>query len=174
MGCCLVGRRRFLPRGKGDLYRVGQSCYFEYMYSIEEECAMVALAMPTILVFNLGSLRVHLTRYGGCIYWISTLASRPADCYYLGEQCVLSTLTVKPIKHPRYPDISPTYAFDYRHFNKESTTSIELPLYSEATVEDGIVTADCDLGLCMPGKTRTFDFGRHYGILVQRTGVVEP
>ncbi|BCS28283.1 uncharacterized protein APUU_61331A [Aspergillus puulaauensis] len=47
------------------------------------------------------------------------------------------------------------------------------------TVEDEAVIADCDLGLCMPGKTRTFDFGRHrrtehYGILVERTGVVEP
>ncbi|RDW68814.1 uncharacterized protein DSM5745_08574 [Aspergillus mulundensis] len=47
------------------------------------------------------------------------------------------------------------------------------------TVEDEVVIADCDLDLCLPGRKRTFDFGRHrrvehYGLLVERAGVVEP
>ncbi|KAL4905663.1 hypothetical protein BDW74DRAFT_185166 [Aspergillus multicolor] len=47
------------------------------------------------------------------------------------------------------------------------------------TVEDEVVIADCDLDLCLPGRKRTFDFRRHrriehYGVLVERAGVVEP
>lgn len=47
------------------------------------------------------------------------------------------------------------------------------------TLEDEVVVADCDLDLCTPGKTRTFDFVRHrriehYGRITQQTGVTEP
>lgn len=47
------------------------------------------------------------------------------------------------------------------------------------TVEDEMIVADCDLDLCRPGKTRTFDFARHrriehYGKITSQTGVVEP
>ncbi|PYH35321.1 carbon-nitrogen hydrolase [Aspergillus neoniger CBS 115656] len=47
------------------------------------------------------------------------------------------------------------------------------------TKEDEVIIADCDLGLCRAGKTRTFDFGRHrrvehYGRITGQTGVVEP
>ncbi|KAI2940173.1 hypothetical protein CBS147321_6312 [Aspergillus niger] len=47
------------------------------------------------------------------------------------------------------------------------------------TKGDEIIIADCDLGLCRAGKTRTFDFGRHrrvehYGRITGQTGVVEP
>ncbi|KAF2023242.1 carbon-nitrogen hydrolase [Setomelanomma holmii] len=47
------------------------------------------------------------------------------------------------------------------------------------TEEDEVIVADCDLDLCLPGKTRTFDFARHrrtehYGIITSQTGVVEP
>ena len=47
------------------------------------------------------------------------------------------------------------------------------------TEQDEVVVADCDLDLCLPGKTRTFDFARHrriehYGILTSQTGVIEP
>ncbi|KAJ4374375.1 hypothetical protein N0V83_003116 [Neocucurbitaria cava] len=47
------------------------------------------------------------------------------------------------------------------------------------TEEDEVIVASCDLDLCLPGKTRTFDFGRHrriehYGILASQTGVIEP
>ncbi|KAL4914484.1 carbon-nitrogen hydrolase [Aspergillus aurantiobrunneus] len=46
-------------------------------------------------------------------------------------------------------------------------------------VEDEVVIAECDLGLCLAGKKRTFDFARHrrvehYRRLVCQTGVVEP
>ena len=42
-----------------------------------------------------------------------------------------------------------------------------------------MIIADVDLDLCRPGKTRTFDFGRHrrvehYGRMLEQTGVVEP
>ncbi|KAF2454451.1 carbon-nitrogen hydrolase [Lineolata rhizophorae] len=47
------------------------------------------------------------------------------------------------------------------------------------TMGDEVIVADCDLDMCRPGRTRTFDFGRHrrvehYGRIVQQTGVVEP
>ncbi|KAI9371597.1 carbon-nitrogen hydrolase [Aspergillus egyptiacus] len=47
------------------------------------------------------------------------------------------------------------------------------------TVGDEIIIADCDLGLCKAGKTRTFDFARHrriehYQALAKQTGVIEP
>jgi Asp/Glu/hydantoin racemase/predicted amidohydrolase len=47
------------------------------------------------------------------------------------------------------------------------------------TKEDEVVIADVDLDLCKPGKTRTFDFGRHrrvehYARIIEQTGVVEP
>ncbi|KAL2221842.1 carbon-nitrogen hydrolase [Thermoascus aurantiacus ATCC 26904] len=47
------------------------------------------------------------------------------------------------------------------------------------TIEDEVIIADCDLDLCRPGKTRTFDFARHrriehYGRITSQTGVVEP
>ncbi|CAO2657166.1 Nn.00g032920.m01.CDS01 [Neocucurbitaria sp. VM-36] len=52
-------------------------------------------------------------------------------------------------------------------------------LAESKTEQDEIIIADCDLDLCLPGKTRTFDFGRHrriehYGILASQTGVIEP
>ena len=42
-----------------------------------------------------------------------------------------------------------------------------------------MIIADVDLDLCRPGKTRTFDFGRHrrvehYARILEQTGVVEP
>ncbi|OJI88815.1 hypothetical protein ABZX51_009792 [Aspergillus tubingensis] len=47
------------------------------------------------------------------------------------------------------------------------------------TKGDEVIIADCDLGLCRAGKTRTFDFARHrrvehYGRITGQTGVVEP
>ncbi|BCS00241.1 uncharacterized protein AKAW2_50582A [Aspergillus luchuensis] len=47
------------------------------------------------------------------------------------------------------------------------------------TKGDEVIIADCDLGLCRAGKTRTFDFSRHrrvehYGRITGQTGVVEP
>ncbi|GKZ31060.1 hypothetical protein AbraIFM66950_011028 [Aspergillus brasiliensis] len=47
------------------------------------------------------------------------------------------------------------------------------------TTGDEVIIADCDLGLCRAGKTRTFDFARHrrvehYGRITGQTGVVEP
>lgn len=47
------------------------------------------------------------------------------------------------------------------------------------TEDDEVIVADCDLGRCTPGKSRTFDFARHrrtehYGILTSQTGVIEP
>ena len=47
------------------------------------------------------------------------------------------------------------------------------------TQDDEIVIAEIDLDLCRPGKTRTFDFGRHrrvehYQRLVEQVGVIEP
>ncbi|PLB39909.1 carbon-nitrogen hydrolase [Aspergillus candidus] len=52
-------------------------------------------------------------------------------------------------------------------------------LAESKTTEDEVIIADCDLLLCRPGKTRTFDFARHrrvehYGRIVQQTGVIEP
>ena len=47
------------------------------------------------------------------------------------------------------------------------------------TKGDEVIIADCDLGLCRAGKTRTFDFARHrrvehYGRITGQTGAVEP
>ena len=47
------------------------------------------------------------------------------------------------------------------------------------TEEDKVIVADCDLDLCLPGKTRTFDFARHrqtehYAILTSHPGVIQP
>ncbi|KAL1796192.1 hypothetical protein ACET3X_004732 [Alternaria dauci] len=47
------------------------------------------------------------------------------------------------------------------------------------TEDDEVIVADCDLGRCIPGKSRTFDFARHrrtehYGVLTSQTGVIEP
>lgn len=47
------------------------------------------------------------------------------------------------------------------------------------TIDDEIIVANCDLDLCKPGKTRTFDFARHrrpehYGLICSQTGVLEP
>ncbi|KAK3112926.1 hypothetical protein LTR53_010266 [Teratosphaeriaceae sp. CCFEE 6253] len=59
-------------------------------------------------------------------------------------------------------------------------TGPEGEILAEArTTEDEVVIADCDLGLCRQGKTRTFDFARHrrvehYARMVEQTGVVEP
>jgi Asp/Glu/hydantoin racemase len=52
-------------------------------------------------------------------------------------------------------------------------------LAESKTVEDEVIIADCNLDLCKPGKTKTFDFARHrriehYQRITQQTGVVEP
>lgn len=52
-------------------------------------------------------------------------------------------------------------------------------LAESKTLEDEVIVADCDLDLCIQGKTRTFDFARHrraqhYRPIVEQTGVVEP
>lgn len=47
------------------------------------------------------------------------------------------------------------------------------------TKEDEVVVAECDLGVCTRGKTKTFNCEKHrrvehYGRIVEQTGVVEP
>lgn len=47
------------------------------------------------------------------------------------------------------------------------------------TEGDEVITAEIDLDACQQGKSKTFAFGKHrrpehYGVLVERAGVVEP
>jgi predicted amidohydrolase len=52
-------------------------------------------------------------------------------------------------------------------------------LVEAKTLGDEVIIADCDLDLCLQGKTKMFDFAAHrrpqwYGPITGQVGVVEP